>query len=253
MAPQSLSSSAATLTDDSDRGPLFNSKINDAAVPSPPGLGQHPRSFAQLAQTLRDRLSESGEAAFDLQWISEVLGHYPAHDPAEWKQYVFLEDGKYTRNLVESVEGCYALMVLCWAGNAASPIHDHPSSHCVVKVLEGELIEERYEWPEGAQPGSINNTHTTDSGAPPGTPKSEPMKLVDTSKLLPGRVAYIHDSICLHRLRNPHPTTPAVTLHLYVPPYHTCRTFVEATGEARAQRRCAFWSRMGVRNKVGEM
>ena len=36
------------------------------------------------------------------------------------------------------------ILLLCWEKNQGSPIHNHPQHGMVMKVLEGELFENRY-------------------------------------------------------------------------------------------------------------
>lgn len=55
---------------------------------------------------------------------------------------------RYTRNLVDSGNGKYNLMILCWGEGHGSAIHDHANSHCFMKMLQGSLEEIRYAWPE---------------------------------------------------------------------------------------------------------
>ena len=59
--------------------------------------------------------------------------------------YIFI---RYTRNLVDSGNGKFNLMALCWNEQQGSSIHDHSNSHCFVKVLDGELREVMFKWPE---------------------------------------------------------------------------------------------------------
>ena len=50
----------------------------------------------------------------------------------------------------------------------------------------------------------------------------------------------------LHRVENASHSSPAVSLHLYSPPFSTCRTFDQRTGMARTVR-VMFWSEHGRR------
>lgn len=58
------------------------------------------------------------------------------------------------------------------------------------------------------------------------------------------RCAVSADSMGLHRVENPSHTSPAVSLHLYSPPFETCQSFDERTGKARTVK-MVFWSKHG--------
>ena len=55
---------------------------------------------------------------------------------------------RYTRNLVEEVEGKFSLILLCWPPGSSSSIHDHPNSDCIMKCLRNQITETRYDWPD---------------------------------------------------------------------------------------------------------
>ena len=38
--------------------------------------------------------------------------------------------------------------MVCWSEGHVSAIHDHQSSNCFVKVLDGQVTETMYHWPE---------------------------------------------------------------------------------------------------------
>lgn len=86
-----------------------------------------------------------------------------------------------------------------------------------MKILDGELEETQYEWPD-----------------------SSGITLKKSTVLGKGEVAYIHDKIGLHRISNPSSTKPAISLHLYTPPFEYCKTFDERTGMARGSGKCVF-------------
>lgn len=61
---------------------------------------------------------------------------------------------------------------------------------------------------------------------------------------------YFVDSLGLHRVENPSHTEPAVSLHLYCPPFEQCGVFNQQTGQ-RTTCKMTFWSQYGERrNKV---
>lgn len=59
-----------------------------------------------------------------------------------------MEFHRYTRNLVDAGNGKFNLMIICWGEGHGSAIHDHADSHCFMKMLQGELREIRYAWPQ---------------------------------------------------------------------------------------------------------
>lgn len=52
------------------------------------------------------------------------------------------------------------------------------------------------------------------------------------------------DSIGLHRVENPSIADPAISLHLYSPPFNKCSIFDKQTGK-RSNVEVTFWSKYG--------
>ncbi|RXG71061.1 Cysteine dioxygenase type 1 [Armadillidium vulgare] len=113
-------------------------------------------------------------------------------------------------------------MLVCWGPSHQSTIHDHSNAHCFMKTLDGYLEEVRYAWPEDEN--------------------DEMLKVTGTTTLKPNDVAYINDSLGLHRVQNPSDIDGAVSLHIYSPPFDSCQIFDERTGK---KKKChmTFWSR----------
>ena len=42
-----------------------------------------------------------------------------------------------------------------------------------------------------------------------------------------GDISYMHDSMGYHKIGNPSPTVPAVSLHLYCPPFDKCKIWLD--------------------------
>uniref|UniRef100_A0A8D0LC11 Cysteine dioxygenase n=1 Tax=Sphenodon punctatus TaxID=8508 RepID=A0A8D0LC11_SPHPU len=138
--------------------------------------------------------------------VAEVQALMDSYDsnPLEWMQYAKFDQYRYTRNLVDQGNGKFNLMILCWGEGHGSSIHDHTDSHCFMKVLQGNLKETLFEWPNKKGIGEMMK-------------KSERV-------LRENQCAYINDSIGLHRVENTSHTECAVSLHLYSPPFETCTT-----------------------------
>jgi cysteine dioxygenase len=144
--------------------------------------------------------------------IKRVLQNYKSN-PLDWKKYAHFDAHKYTRNLVDIGNGKYNMLILCWGPGMGSSIHDHTNSHCFVKILDGQLLETRYDWPDKDNQDAPLN------------------KLADDLYEKDG-VTYMSDELGLHRMENPSHVDGCVSLHLYIPPFDTCKIFDERTGRS---------------------
>ncbi|KAI9203640.1 RmlC-like cupin domain-containing protein [Polychytrium aggregatum] len=189
-----------------------------------------PRSLKGLVEILHTELQIDKECV-DPERIRRIMESYKSN-PDDWTQYAFLDRSKaYTRNLIDDGNGRFNLMLLCWSEGQRSAIHDHAGSHCLMKVMDGQIVETQFEWPEGDV--DVSCPHS--------------MQLKQKALYSRDQVAYIHDKIGLHRVSNPSNDAPAISLHLYSPPYDMCKTFCEETGQSRGSGRCLFYSKGGKR------
>ncbi|XP_010015197.1 PREDICTED: cysteine dioxygenase type 1 [Nestor notabilis] len=164
---------------------------------------------------------------------SSVSNYMPDAEVTSFNNYfdlilstTLVSDSRYTRNLVDSGNGKFNLMILCWGEGHGSSIHDHTDSHCFMKILQGNLKETLFKWPEKKGNGEMIK-------------KSERV-------LRENQCAYINDSIGLHRVENISHTESAVSLHLYSPPFDSCNTFDQRTGH-RHKVKMTFYSQFGER------
>ncbi|KAI9011101.1 RmlC-like cupin domain-containing protein [Gaertneriomyces semiglobifer] len=191
-------------------------------------------TFPELVQGLHGSLAEPLTSS-NLPNVQRLMSSY-APNPEDYSQFKYHDASKpYTRILIDSGNGIFNLMLLVWTQGKASPIHDHSGAHCLMKVLEGELVETQYEWPSDTK-----SDHSDDSRVDSGN-EEEPMHVKQEKLYHKSQVAYIHDKIGLHRVSNPSESATAVSLHLYTPPYQECKTFCERTGKARPSGRCVFY------------
>eukprot|EP00534_Pseudo-nitzschia_fraudulenta_P004370 CAMPEP_0201124488 /NCGR_PEP_ID=MMETSP0850-20130426/14002_1 /ASSEMBLY_ACC=CAM_ASM_000622 /TAXON_ID=183588 /ORGANISM="Pseudo-nitzschia fraudulenta, Strain WWA7" /LENGTH=265 /DNA_ID=CAMNT_0047391901 /DNA_START=297 /DNA_END=1094 /DNA_ORIENTATION=- len=113
-----------------------------------------------------------------------------------WQKYALFDDKKpYTRNLISTDNETYTLLVLCWNPQQESPIHDHPCDGCWLQVLRGGIREVRYD---------------------------KQLHCVSEMDYHQGELSYITDNVGYHKVGNP-TQEPAVTLHLYAPPFDRCQ------------------------------
>ncbi|KAI1725739.1 cysteine dioxygenase type I domain-containing protein [Ditylenchus destructor] len=161
--------------------------------------------------------------------VRRVLENYKSNR-ADWQKYAHFDPHKYTRNLVDIGNGKFNLLILCWGPGTGSSIHDHTDAHCFVKVLEGSLLETRFAWPETCGEDDEEN--------------AKPMVETGSDVYTTNGVTYISDNIGLHRMENPSHSDPAVTLHLYIPPFEHCQIFDQRTGK-KAESIVTFYTKYG--------
>ncbi|KAI4468710.1 cysteine dioxygenase [Holotrichia oblita] len=178
-------------------------------------------TLEELIQKLREVFQSEN---VNVDYVRALMSSYKSK-PSEWRKYAKFDRYRYTRNLVDSGNGKYNLMILCWGEGHGSAIHDHANSHCFMKMLKGSLTEVCFAWPQA------NN---------------EEMKEIGRKELSLNSVCYINDSIGLHRVENPSNVEGAVSLHLYCPPYDKCTVFNQTTGQ-KSNAHVTFWSTYGER------
>ncbi|KAJ3148489.1 Cysteine dioxygenase [Geranomyces michiganensis] len=236
--------------------PVVQSSLKPPAtnvlMPLPlPALPPAHNSLAALSSSLHKELADAGidSAHISIEHITNLLKQYTADDYTPYAQH---DPSKpYTRSLLDDGNGFFNLMVLVWTPGGGSPVHDHAGSHCLMKMLDGELSETLYSVPqpgddERVDSGNEDACEDDDSGdnGQGGlhcSTQQHGMRVRRLARLATGDVAYIHDRIGLHKIANPSPAKRAVSLHLYTPPFEFCRTYNETTGEARASGRCTFF------------
>ncbi|CAH8866545.1 unnamed protein product [Trichobilharzia szidati] len=170
----------------------------------------------------------------DVDELEKILRDFHC-DFSEWQRFTFFSKTGYTRNLVDEGNGKYNLLLLCWSGGQKTGIHDHAGSHCFVKAIKGQVKETIFNWPKDFSLEKLNdfNNHS-----------DIPLTVKSTLVMNPGDVTYMHDKIGIHRLQNASDTEPAITLHLYCPPYQESINFEETTCKAK---KCelTFYSKFG--------
>jgi len=168
----------------------------------------------------------------NVDYVKALLSSYTSK-PKDWRKFAKFDTHRYTRNLIDAGNGKFNLMALCWGEGHGSSIHDHSDSHCFVKILQGDLKETMYEWPESKE----------------GEEAEGEMKKKDCNVYHKDQVTYINDTMGLHRMENPSHTDGCISMHLYSPPFSTCRTFDERTGH-KQEVMVTFWSQYGERSPL---
>jgi len=192
-------------------------------------------SLQDLIDGLR-RIFAHDRDRVDVDEVKELLGSYKA-SRGDWTEYAMFDPHRYTRNLVDTGNGRYNMMLLCWGPSMASCVHDHADAHCFVKILQGELVETLYDWPADTPAVTTGNSDVAEY---------KPMIERERNEYEKDGVAYMNDSIGLHRMENVSHTQPAVSLHVYIPAFQKCRTFDTRTSKETICR-FTFWSAYGER------
>lgn len=86
---------------------------------------------------------------------------------------------------------------LCFANKHFSPIHDHAGSHCVMKILDGELQETLFDWPKSsADEQEVAVVDITEGSAPLPSSHNElngqPLAISRDTVYQPNQVTYVH-------------------------------------------------------------
>ncbi|KAI8369407.1 RmlC-like cupin domain-containing protein, partial [Radiomyces spectabilis] len=186
-----------------------------------------------LIQEIHNVLGPDGDLTsehIDENQIIKLMEKYSSNAD-DWNRYTLFDHSRaYTRNLIDDGNGKFNLMILAWSKDQKSPIHNHSGSHCIMKILDGQLQETLYDWPSEV----VAETESSSTGVP--------LHISKQTVYHPNQVTYVHDNIGLHRIANPSKERGAVSLHLYAPPYKVCKTFEEKTGRARSSGICTFYS-----------
>ncbi|XP_051894307.1 cysteine dioxygenase type 1-like isoform X2 [Pristis pectinata] len=186
----------------------------------------------QVPQTLEDLIKQLHEIfssdKINVEEVQTLMESYTSN-PADWRKFAKFDKYRYTRNLVDKGNGKFNLMILCW-GEGHGSIHDHSDSHCFLKLLQGQLKETQFDFPDSNR-------------------KNRELSKKWEKNFHENQCTYINDSIGLHRVENVSHTETAVSLHLYSPPFDSCHCYDERTGY-KNKVKMTFWSRFGERTPL---
>lgn len=184
------------------------SSVDSAAHEHKP---EKPLSLMELVHRVTEELNKSPR---DLERVRILMASFDA-SLGEWRRYAhYHPNRKYTRNLIATDGKNFTLMLLCWNPCMGSPVHNHAESECFMRVVDGQVLESQYETP---------TENSTDDGS---IALVQPLQLRCKAVHVAGCVAYINDSVGLHKIENIFPDR-AATLHLYIPPYESCKCYSE--------------------------
>lgn len=142
--------------------------------------------------TLNDLNDAIGEKinASNLYKMLPILEDYIGTD---WKQYINFCDKKYHRNRLFCGSE-FEIILICWKKGQISGVHDHPERGCLMKILEGNLNETKFNLKE-----LIPN-------------------FISSKRLIPNDISYICGLDGLHNIEA---LDDSISLHIYSPPQYT--------------------------------
>ncbi|XP_022247527.1 cysteine dioxygenase type 1-like [Limulus polyphemus] len=164
------------------------------------------RCFNDLIKELH-RIFESDSV--NIEYVQDVMASYRSN-PKEWRKIA-----KFERN----TEGIFSMPEVCHSFNKRLELTAEIGVK-VVEQLSGALREFRYIW---------------------SSEKHEMIPFKETI-LHVNDVTYINDSLGLHLMKNRSHSEPAVSLHLYYPPFDQCHIYDQRTG-LYSLKEMTFWSK----------
>lgn len=125
-----------------------------------------------------------------------LIKNYNGND---YMKYISYSNKTYKKNLVYRNYD-FELFIICWKNNDASPIHDHAENGCLFKILEGELVEYKYD---------------------------RDLNFTTKVNLRKNNISYLDNNIGYHKIAN-NSYNNSVSLHLYSPPrYRTNKYYID--------------------------
>lgn len=149
-----------------------------------------------LYNEINTKIKTEPISTFKLKCCTDLLNMYSGND---WKEYVKFCSEKYIRVILSELSSdVFEIVLICWNKNQESPIHDHPNNGCLLKVLQGSLLE------------NIYTNYNTEY-------------VYVTSRINNvGDVSYMEKNDILHRIINNNNNEmeyyQSVSLHIYSPP-----------------------------------
>ena len=114
----------------------------------------------------------------------------------DYKKYIILNEFKYNRERIY-IDDEIEVFIITWNKNQETKIHNHAKNGCFLKILEGSLVENVF-----------NFDNLNKSG---------------TKILRKGDISYMDDSIGLHSIKNLDDIS--VSIHIYSPPNHLIKFY----------------------------
>lgn len=115
-----------------------------------------------------------------------LLNNYKSND---WQEYTVNQNKPYSKKLIYE-NNLFDMYLISWNKNTVSNIHDHSNNGCILKVLQGKIIEDIYD---------------------------ENLNFIKSNKFNKNDISYIDNNIGYHAITNIN-NDMTYTLHIYSPP-----------------------------------
>ena len=122
----------------------------------------------------------------------QLLKNYKGTD---WTKYVSFSNTSYRKFIVEQND-IAELVIISWNDNQEAKIHYHAENGCLMKILDGSIMEEKY--------------------------YADDMKIMMINKLNTDNISYIEGKYILHKIISPN---KAVSMHIYSPPNYVANYY----------------------------
>jgi cysteine dioxygenase len=118
--------------------------------------------------------------------LSSLQNLVKLYNSNDWNNYVCFDNDTYKKNLVCRHES-FEIYVICWKKGQKSNIHDHPQNGCIMLLLDGELVEKKYD---------------------------TNLNLIENNKLISRDIGYLEGNNIFHEIIS---KTDSISLHIYSP------------------------------------
>lgn len=148
-------------------------------------------SLELLAKKMSDWICQNGVENFHLSKLKPFLEEYEGGDCSACTKSSVISYCRHKQKF--EIKHCcevFDIFILTWRSKGASPVHNHPDTGCIYKVIKGGLREEIYDPSQG---------------------EKTPIKVTDLKE---GDCGYIDDKVGFHRIWNPTDES-TVSIHIY--------------------------------------
>jgi len=122
----------------------------------------------------------------DIDHIKSLLEKYDSND---YNDVIEFDENNYKRNIIYSTPE-FDIILICWEKGQFTKIHDHPDYCCIVKLLDGLLLEENF------------------------IVHDDKLKVFNNTIIKPGNITMKSSNKIVHRIV---PLDKSVSLHIYIP------------------------------------